>query len=105
MSIVVQRIALAILGAFASMGPGEKTSAAGLLSRASRKPLPTTQSPYVLGNFQLQAVTDSDPNVIATSWYYRSVASPYVPDLPGVISGAPSIFVPRNISFYPTVTT
>ena len=96
----------ALLGAFAAMGPGEKTNAAGLLSRASRKPLPTTQFPYALGNSQLQAVTDSDPNVTASTWYYRGgLSAPYAPTLPGSIANPPSNFVPKNIGFYPNVST
>ena len=96
----------ALLSAFAAMGPGEKTAAAGLLSRASRKPLPTTQFPYVLGNSQLQAITNSDPNVTASTWYYRGgLSAPYAPTLPGSIANPPGIFVPRNISFYPNVST
>lgn len=92
----------AALSAFASMGPGEKTDAAGLLSRAARKPLPTTLFPYSLGNQFLQVVTDSDNLIAATSWLYRSAASPYVPDLPALIGDPPKIFVPRNIGFYST---
>ena len=96
----------AILGAFGAMGPGEKTSAAGLLSRASRKPLPGTQFPYTLGNFQLQAVTDSDPNISASTWYYRGgLSSPYAPTLPGAIANPPNIFVPQNIGFWPNAST
>ena len=100
----------ALLGALATMGPGEKTNAAGLISRASRKPLPTTQDPYVLGNSQLQAITDSDSNVIASAWYWRgtlagALASPYAPNLPGAIASPPSIFTPQNCGWYPNVST
>ena len=96
----------AILDAFAGMGPGEKTSAAGLLSRAARKPLPTSQFPYALGNSQLQAVTDSDSNISASTWYYRGgLSAPYAPTLPGAISQPPSIFTPRNIGFWPNTST
>jgi uncharacterized phage protein gp47/JayE len=96
----------AFLGAFAAMGPGEKTNAAGLVSRAVRHPLPTTQFPYTLGNSQLQAVTDSDPNVTASTWYYRGgLAAPYAPTLPGSIANPPGQLVPKNIGFYPNVST
>lgn len=88
----------AILAAFAGMGPGEKTAAAGLLSRAARKPLPSSQFPYALGNQQLQVVTDSDPVVAATQWLYRSASSP---SLPVAIVDPPKILTPRQIAFYP----
>jgi uncharacterized phage protein gp47/JayE len=87
-----------ILGAFGAMGPGEKTNAAGLVSRALRKPLPASLYPYSLGGQQLRAVTDSDPLVAGTSYLYRSATTP---TLPGSVALPPNLLVPRNIGFFP----
>lgn len=93
-----QTYVTALLSALALMGPGEKTSAAGLLPRALRKPFPQVAWPYSLGDSQLRAITNSGTEVIGTSWYARSTTTPA---LPGSISNPPNIIVPRNIGFYP----
>jgi uncharacterized phage protein gp47/JayE len=92
----------ALLGAFANMGPGEKTASAGLLPRASRKPTPQTLFPYSLDNTFLKALTNSGTEVIGSSFLYTSAGTaPVAPALPAAISQPPNLYVPRNCGFYP----
>ena len=94
----------AILAAFAAMGPGEKTANAAVLARGFRHPVPQLAWPYSLTDLQLRYLTSgtqtipASPEVISAAWAYRSTTTPAVP---GAVSGAPSILVPRSISFYP----
>jgi uncharacterized phage protein gp47/JayE len=87
----------AVLGAFAAMGPGEKTNAAGLLPRALRKPLPNILFPYSLNDVFLKVLTNAGSEVLASSFIYTSQTTPAVP---GAIASPPNILTPRNISFY-----
>jgi uncharacterized phage protein gp47/JayE len=93
-----QVYANAVLSAFASLGPGEKTASAGLLPRAFRKPLPSSSYPSSLGAAFLKALTSSGPEVSSAIWLYQSATTPA---LPGTVSDPPNIFVPYLIGFYP----
>lgn len=86
-----------LLAAFALMGPGEKTSNAGVLNRAFRHPVPQLIWPYQLGPVQLRAIT-ANSNEVLNAQYITT--TPVTPNVPGSISGSPSILVPRNIAFY-----
>ena len=87
----------AILAQFAAMGPGEKTSSTGVLSRGYRHPLPVQSWPYTIGAQMLKALTNSGSEVLFTSVYG---ASTQVPSVPGSVAQAPYILVPRNIGLY-----
>lgn len=94
----------AALGAFANMGPGEKTAAAGLLPRATRKPLPQQIFPYAMNSVFLKALTNSGSEVVASSFLYTSISgwpTMNTPPLPSVISQPPGQFGPRNLGLYP----
>lgn len=87
-------------GAFAAMGPGEKTASSPILSaRGFRHPTPSLEWPYSLGPVQLRKLSDTGSEVLDTSYLYRSAITPTVP---GAVTGNPSIFVPQKIAFYPT---
>lgn len=93
----------AILAAFAAMGPGEKSANTSVLSRGYRHPPPQLAWPYALSATQLRYITSgtptipASPEVIDVSYAYRSTTTPAVP---GSVSSAPSILVPRNLGFY-----
>jgi Baseplate J-like protein len=88
----------ALLAQFAIMGPGEKTSNVTVLSRGFRHPAPQAASPYALDARMLKAIEDTGPEVFSTSFYIGSGATPSVP---GSVSSAPNILIPRTIGFYP----
>lgn len=104
MAVNTQLYINAALGAFASLGPGEKTAAAGLLPRASRKPLPNYQFPYALNDLFLKAITNSSSEVAGTLFNYTTIPSwPTIntPPVPAANTSPPNIFVPRNFGMYP----
>jgi hypothetical protein len=88
--------AVALLKAFALMGPGEKTSNPTVLQRAFRHPPPQLAWPYSLGAVQLRAIEEVGAEVLATQWLYPLLAArtPAVHD-------PPNILVPRHCGFYP----
>lgn len=87
----------AALDAFAGLGPGEKTNAAGLIPRARRRPLTVESWPSSLTTRFLQAFANRS-EVYASGYLYRETTTP---PLPSVISDAPYILVPRQLGFYP----
>ncbi len=94
----------AILGAFALMGPGERSPNAANLTRGYRHPAPATSWPYTLGATQLRAITNSGDEVEDVSWLYRtSSAAPTPVVYADINTQATNIFVPRRIAFYPIV--
>lgn len=101
-SVNQQNYVNALLGAFALMGPGEKSSnggagTSGVLQRAFRHPVPQLTWPYSLGTYQLKALTNSGTEVLDAEWIYRSTTTPAVP---ATVTSAPNILVPRNLAFY-----
>ena len=99
----------AILGAFALMGPGEKTTNASALIRGYRRPVPASSGQSALGPTALRAMTNSGTEVYDAQFYYRSDGTTTVvgnaglltPQVPASVSSPPLIFVPRNIGIYP----
>jgi hypothetical protein len=85
-----------VLASFASLGPGEKTNAAGVLPRALRRPYAYQSWPSTLGASFLKALVDSSTEVLDASWLSPAPMMPY----PTLISQAPYIYVPRNIGLY-----
>ena len=90
---------LALLGAFAAMGPGEWTNNSTLLQRSFRHPIPGTTAPYTMGATQLSAVIRSAPEVQDAQYIYQQYTTPPIPSTP-VGTYAPNIFVPRFLGFY-----
>ena len=98
----------AILGAFALMGPGEKTSNASALIRGYRHPLPSSAWQYSLGPTALRAMTNAGTEVLDAQFYYRSDGTTTVlgnaglltPQVPVSVANPPLIYVPRNVAFY-----
>jgi hypothetical protein len=90
---------LALLGAFAAMGPGEWTSNPTALQRAFRHPLPGLVAPCTMGPTQLSAVIRSATEVEDAQYIFRSYVTPPVPATP-VGSNPPNCFVPQYIGFY-----
>ena len=88
----------AALAGFAAMGPGEKTSAAGLLPRALRKPIPAQSWPSTLTAPFLRCLLNAGQEVAGTSYLYQSSVTP---PLPALITQGPGIFVPYRLGFYP----
>ena len=84
--------------AMIAMGPGEKTSNVSVLTRGYRHPTPQQSWPSSLNAQQLKAVEDTGPEVLDTSWYYRSATTPNVP---ASVADAPYILILRNLGFYP----
>jgi hypothetical protein len=96
----------ALLGAFATMGPGEWFAPGkDALKRACRHPIPVLNNPAALDAVQLKQVINSGPEVQDAQWIYRSATTPTVPstitvDVNGnLTSAAPNILTPRNIAF------
>ena len=90
---------LALLGAFAAMGPGEWTNNPTLLQRAFRHPIPGSVAPYTMGPTQLSAVIRSAPEVQDAQYVDTDYTVPPVPSTP-VGTYAPNILVPNYIGFY-----
>ena len=88
----------AFLAAMALMGPGEKTSNAGVLSRGYRHPLPVNSWPYSLNATILKSLSNVGSEVLDVSYYSRSTTTPAIP---GSVANPPNILVPRFIGFYP----
>ena len=102
------------LAGFAALGPGEKTSSAGLLPRAFRRPLasqswPSTLERPFLGNFTGAGaeVTDAqflyaNPTGSPAPGVVTRFGSNYVaPPLPAAITSPPYILTPHRVAFYP----
>jgi len=90
----------AALAAFAALGPGEKTNIAGLLPRAYRWPARAAAWDYTLGPKFLRALENAGDEVLDVAWLNQNFGQT-TPALPAAISGAPSIFTPSAIAFYP----
>jgi hypothetical protein len=98
----------AILAAFAVMGPGEwLSSSSSLFKRAFRHPLPGLTYPSGLTATMLKQVINAGVEVLDANWIYRSATAPTVPSSVTVdpttqllTSTAPSLLVPRNLSWY-----
>jgi uncharacterized phage protein gp47/JayE len=88
----------AALDGFNQMGPYEKTSAAGLLPRALRRPVATSSWPSTLKRPFLRNLTDAGDEVFDVQYLYQSAVTP---SLPSSISQGPFIFTPAQIGFYP----
>lgn len=96
-----------VLAAYATMGPGEKTSNAGTLARGFRHPRSIAAYPYTLGaHFPNALVKLSE--VATAQFMHRTdgtttatggngVLSPFVPP---DVTLPPNQFVPRHIAFY-----
>lgn len=88
----------AVLAQFAALGPGEKTSNSAALTRGYRHPAKETAWPSTIGSHFLKSLTTSGSEVSDAQFLYRSSTTPSVP---GTVTDAPNIFVPRHIGFYP----
>ncbi|MRG98203.1 baseplate J/gp47 family protein [Polyangium spumosum] len=87
----------AVLNAFATMGPAEKTTIPGLLPRAYRKPQKEFSWPSQVGSYFLRALYESGEEVFDADFNVT-------PDVVPVVSGyplAPYIAVPGLLAFYP----
>jgi hypothetical protein len=83
---------------FGSMGPGEKTDEPAFIQYAMRQPESTESWNAKAGPGVLQILVRTGDEVSDGAFLYRSATSP---DLPALVTDAPSIFVPGNIAFYP----
>ena len=99
----------AIFGAFAAMGPGEKTANVSNLVRGFRRPRPSNAWPYSLGSQMTKRVVDSSLEITDAQFLYRNdgitslstSTGSLVPQVPaGGVTAAPNIFVPSNIGIY-----
>jgi hypothetical protein len=90
---------LALLTAFAGMGPGEWTNNSTILARGFRHPLPGLNAPYSMGATQLSAVIRSANEVSDASYIFRSFTTPTLPSGP-LGSTAPFVMTPQSIGFY-----
>jgi len=95
-----QAYVTALLDAFAALGPGEKTSEAGLLPRAYRRPRVFNSWSYKLDGRILEAVESAGTEVYDAQWGYQNGGTTS-PALPSTIADPPKIFTPRRIAFYP----
>lgn len=98
----------AVLGAYALMGPGQKTSNASALVRGFRHPRSAAGWPMTLGTHLTAAITSAQTEVESTQFLHRTdgtttvtgSSSTVTPQVPASVSDAPKIFVPRHIGFY-----
>lgn len=108
-SVNAQTYLDSLLEAFKLMGPGEKTDLVALLPRASRKPRPSSSYPMSVDSSLLRYVINAGDEVLTASYHYRGTSTPatqvtsstITPALPGSITAAPKILIPRQIGFYP----
>lgn len=89
----------AVLDAFADLGPGEKTTSAGLLPHAYRQPRYFESHTYELGDQFLRALVDSGSEVLSATWGYQNGGTT-TPSIPMTINDAPAVFVPGTLGFY-----
>ena len=94
-----QAYVTALLDIFAGFGPYEKTSAAGVLPRAYRKPRYFDGYPYSLDDRVLRAMVDAGDEVLACAWGHQNGGTT-TPGYPASIADAPKIFVPKRMAFY-----
>lgn len=87
-----------LLEMFATMGPGQKTDAIGLLPRAYRRPTVNESWPSDLNAQTLSIMGDNHDEVNTALYLYQSSTSPTLPTL---ITDAPFILIPRNLAIYP----
>jgi hypothetical protein len=100
-SVNVQTYVASVLDSFSKLGPGEKTSAPGLLPRALRRPYTYQSWPSQLGAQFLRGIVDSSEEVLDASWVYPTTAPS--PALPTLITQGPKVWTPRHIGIYPQV--
>lgn len=100
----------ALLTAFGQMGPGEKVSSASAnFTRAYRHPLPNNSWPYSMTSTQLRGITNTGSEVLDVSYLSRKSSNGTIftevgsagPPVPLIATGPPSVYVPRNLAFYP----
>lgn len=89
----------ALLNAFAKLGPGQKTVAAGVLPRAYRKPLVSESWPSDLNAQFLSLFRAGVGSEVAD--YAINYASPDTPTIPALITDAPYVLIPQNLGIYP----
>lgn len=105
----------AALAHFELMGPGEKTSNAGLLSRAFRHPPAVITYPYALDATYLDSLRSVVPELRASQFWlrdYSGLATPVrgatqgrlTPGVPATTTDPPLIFTPNHIAFYRVAT-
>lgn len=94
----------AIIGAFAALGPGEKTAQAGLLPRAYRIPRWFKAWDYNLGPKFIKALENVGPDVLDVAWLYQNGGTT-TPTISAAIADAPSVFIPRHVGFYRMANT
>ena len=98
----------ALLASFALMGPGEKTTNTSALLRGFRHPRGANGWPMTLGPHLTTAVIDSGQEVQGAAFLHRTdgtttltgSGSTVTPQVPGAVTSAPNIYVPRHIGFY-----
>jgi type IV secretory pathway VirB2 component (pilin) len=90
----------ALLGAFATMGPGEWTNNVTILQRGFRHPIPTLVAPSAMGATQLSAVIRSSVEVEDAQYIFRTATTPPLPAGP-VGSNPPFVFTPGTLGWYP----
>ncbi len=98
----------ALLAIFSLMGPGEKSANASALLRGYRHPAPVTSWPSTIGAAVRKALTDAGSEVEAAEYIYRTDGTNTLtgstgvltPEVPGVVTSPPNIYVPRQIGFY-----
>lgn len=98
----------AVLDAFAIMGPGEKSANAYALIRGFRHPRSAAGWASTLGSHLTGALTATQSEISSSQFLHRydgtttltGSASVVTPAVPGTITDAPKIYVPRHIAFY-----
>jgi uncharacterized phage protein gp47/JayE len=97
-----------VLGAFALMGPGEKTSNASALIRGFRHPPPSLGWPHTLGPHLLNPLTKDHEEVSSAQFIHRTDSTTTVTGSAGVLtpqvaaslSAAPKVLIPRHVALY-----
>jgi hypothetical protein len=90
------------------MGPGEKTANATYLVRGFRHPRSAAGWAMTLGGHLTKALTSAQSEVASAQFFHRTDGTTTVtgsaglvtPQLPGAVTSAPLIFVPRHLAFY-----
>lgn len=93
----------ALLDHFAAMGPGEKiASTSAAFVRGFRHPTPAVSWPMQVNSTMLRALTDAGDEVLDADWLSRTATTS--PSVPGAVSTAPNIYVPRHLGLYEKLT-
>lgn len=91
------------LAAFATLGPGEKSSSVAVLPRARRQPTVDVAGQMALNTRLLSTIQQTHPEIDSIEWSARYVTgtttNKTTPTIPGASTGAPYVLTLKHLAF------